>query len=158
LFSRRTIWIVALASLLVSLPALASATGPTTSSHPVKLTIKQASIQTSGTAGSPGYTETDAQLDSGTPGGSGAGTITIIYGTGAAFTAKTTIFSVSGTIRVNLSGAYALGAAGYTVTGTGTITGGTGRYKGATGKVSFMGGQTVSSTVRTIVVKGKIRY
>ena len=156
--SRRTVAALAAMAILVLVPALASAARRTSKRHRLKLTVQQVRVHTTGTAGLPGYTETDAQIDTGTPGGHSAGIATIVYGQGASFTAKTTLFTSSGTIRAKLSGTYQLGPTSYTVSGKGKITGGNGRYKGATGKVSFTGGETVNTTVRTLKVTGTIDY
>ncbi|MHB8648551.1 MAG: hypothetical protein ACYDAR_22440 [Thermomicrobiales bacterium] len=157
--SRRTIGALAAVAALAALPALPALAGTSGhASHQVNLTLQQVPVQTTGTAGAPGYSETDAQIDNGTPGGRSAGITTITYGQAAAFTGKTTIYTATGVVRVDLHGTYSLGATGYTVTGTGKVIGGSGHFKGAAGKVSFTGGQMVNSTVRTVTVTGTMTY
>lgn len=154
----RAMWLAAVAALLVTPPALASARGGAKKNHPVNLTITLVVISLSGNAGSPGFRETDAQLDSGTPGGAGAGVTIVTYGAGPTYTANTTVFSESGSIRVSLTGTYALGAIRFTLMGSGRITGGTGLYRGASGRVTFTGGAVVGEMLRTLHVTGEIKY
>ena len=81
------------------------------------------------------------------------------YSASPAFRGRFRIFYGKGTLKASTSGSGSLEPGGGTsVTGSGKVTKGTGKYKGARGKFSFTGTQPPSSTIRTFVLDGSVRY
>jgi hypothetical protein len=160
MFKRGISTLVVPALLLLAAPAVATANAK---SHTVNLRGLIDTISSKGTLGTPGATETDSGILTGTISSKstqGAFYQYATWGSGLTLTAKGVTFDPNGSIRFKASVKFVPATGGtFSYSGTVTATDGTGVYKHAHGSLSAKGTTLTSDPdAATISMAGTLKY
>jgi hypothetical protein len=162
MFKRGISALVVPALLLLTASAVAAASAGA-QSHTVNLRGLIDTISSTGTIGSPGATETDTGILSGTISGKstkGAFYQYSTWGSGLMLTAHGVVFDPNGSIRYKLSAKFVPASGGrLSYSGPVTATGGTGVYENVHGRLTTSGTTLKADPdAATISMKGTLTY